>query len=141
MRARKKGRSPGSWAGLWHGGQQCGMWQGWELGIPRWAPADGVGGQLPPCAAASAHKPTEEQHLLALTGFLPVGSVPELGRKITVWLTSTEKLPKSALKHRKGVLCFVLSTILPPLCTEGIYGCRMVLNLQSFLGENVLGKQ
>lgn len=66
-----------------------------------------MGGQLPPCGTVSAHEPTEEQHLLAPTGFLLVGSVSELGREITVWPTSTEKLPESALQHRKRVLCFL----------------------------------
>lgn len=96
-----------------------GMWQGWELGIPRWALWAGVGGQLHPCAAVSAHKPTEEHHLRAPTGFLLVGSVPELGRKIRVWPTSTKKLPETALKHRKGVLHFIWSAIFPSLCTSG----------------------
>jgi len=78
-----------------------------------------VGGQLPPCAAGSTHKPIEEQHLLAPTGFLLVGSVLEVGRKITIWMTSVEKLAESALKHRNGALHFMRSTVLPSLGVSG----------------------
>lgn len=69
-----------------------------------------------PCATPSA---CSSESLLAPIGFLLAGSVLELGRKITVWLTNTTKLPESALKHRKGVLQLTWSTVLPILCISG----------------------